>query len=249
MRLGDDQKQYKTTIPPLDCDQQEFYWIFRNIDFLQWKNPANGSKVLWLSGPPECSIHRVSSYIIEEKALKTEYRVLYFFCSAAVRQKSIASLFVLTLLYQTVCYSPIDSKISVFKRFLRILHRRVFEKKGYPWKQLDFKNEDSPDEDIKKILQAPAQELLATLKAVLTDEEQRELLIVVDGLDKIEDQKVEFLHGVSIFVKHLLEKASKVKILITSRSQKEIKAVFDWLPCIEYDKERKGKSIPYILLI
>src|SRR2546429_6074824 len=95
-----DQEGYKSTIPSLDCDQPKFYWIFKNIDFEQWSSTSR-SQVLWLSAPPEYSIHQVSSYIVDQvkiKALKTQHSVLYFFCSTAIWEKSIVTTFIHTLL-------------------------------------------------------------------------------------------------------------------------------------------------------
>jgi len=245
-----DHDKHKSTIPPLDCDHPMFYWIFKNMDFAQWSS-ASYSQALRLSGPSERNIHQVSSYIVDQeknRVMKTQRLVLYFFCSAPIRRGSIVAVFIRTLLSQIVCSSPRDKRISIVRSFLRNLHEGIFQKGASNWEELDLKEGDSPDENIKKILQGPSNALWAALRAVLADEEQRELLVAVDGLDKVEDQKVEFLKGVRGFVTHLLEETSKVKILLTSRHQAEIKEVFDGLPCIEYDKERIGWSAPYILL-
>ena len=245
-----DHDRHKSTIPPLDCDHPMFYWIFKNMDFARWSS-ASYSRALWLSGPSERNIHQVSSYIVdqEKKVIKTQRLVLYFFCSASIRRGSIVAVFIRTLLSQITYSLPRDKKISIVRSFLRSLHEGIFKKEGAPnWKELDLKEGDYPDENIKKILRGPSNAVWAALRAVLANEEQRELLVAVDGLDKVEDQKVEFLKGVRGFVTHLLEETSKVKILLTSRPQAEIKEVFDGLPCIEYDKERIGWSAPYILL-
>lgn len=238
-----DHDKHKSTIPPLDCDHPMFYWIFKNMDFAQWSS-ASYSQALWLSGPSERNIHQVSSYIVDQekkRVMKTQRLVLYFFCSAPIRRGSIVAVFIRTLLSQIVCSSPRDKGILIVRSFLRILHEGIFKKEGaLNWKELDLKEGDSPAKNIKKILQGPSNALWAALRAVLADEEQRELFVAVDGLDKVEDQKVEFLKGVRGFVTYLLEKTSNVKILLTSRPQSEIKEVFDGLPCIEYDKERIG---------
>jgi hypothetical protein len=235
------QEGYISTIPSLNCDQPEFYWIFRNMDFVQWDS-ANCSQVLWLSGPPKCNIHQVSSYIVKEKALKIEYYILHFFCSTAVGGKSIVSLFVHTLLYQIVSCSPMDKKISIVRNFLHSHADSIFEKDS---NQL-FDN--FPEMWLKRILDAPTDdELWTALKAVLAKELERELFLVVDGLDKVQYEKREFINGVRVFVEHLQQRTAKVKILLTSRPQDEIKEILDGLPCIEYDKERKGLIAPRFL--
>jgi len=68
------------------------------------------------------------------------------------------------------------------------------------------------------------------------------LSIVIDGLDQINHHKSEFIKGVRKFIAHLQERALKVKTLLTSRPQTEIKELFNRLLCIEYDKERKGSA-------
>jgi hypothetical protein len=246
-----DHDKHKSTIPPLDCDHPMFYWIFKNADFVQWSS-TNYSQALWLSGPPERNIHQVSSYIVDQeknRVMNTQRLVLYFFCSAPIGRRPIVAVFIRTLLSQIICSSPTDKRISIVRSFLRSLHAGIFKKGGAPpWEELDLRKGDSPDKNIEKIFQGPPNKLWAALRAVLADEKQQELLVVVDGLDKVEDQKVEFLEGVREFATHLLKETSKAKILLTSRPQAETKEVLNGLPCIEYDKERIGWSTPYILL-
>ena len=246
-----DHDKHKSTIPPLDYDHPMFYWIFKNVDFVQW-NSASYSQALWLSAPPERNIHQVSSYIVDQeknRVMNTQRLVLYFFCSAPIGRRSIIAVFIRTLLSQIVRSSPRGKKISIVRSFLRNLYAGTFKKgRASHWKELDLREGDSLKENIEKILQGPSNELWAALGAVLADEKQRELLVAVDGLDKVEDQKVEFLEGVRGFITHLLKESSKAKILLTSRPQAGTKKVLNGLPCIEYDKERIGWSAPYILL-
>jgi hypothetical protein len=126
-----DQEKHRFTIPSLDCEQPNFYWVFRNMDFEQWRS-ASCSQVLWLSGPPQCSIHQVSWYVVDlmkNKAADTQHSVLYFFCPTVRGGKSIVAIFVHTLLYQIVCCSPLDKKISVVRTFLHTC-RSNFQKKA-----------------------------------------------------------------------------------------------------------------------
>ena len=103
-----------------------------------------------------------------------------------------------------------------------------------------FRKEDSPDETIKKILNPEADELWGALNAALDDEPERELLVIVDGLDKIKHEKSELIKGVRAFAKHLQQRTLKAKLFLTSPPLDEIKEAFGGFPCIEYDKERKG---------
>ena len=232
-----DQEKHISTIPPLDRDHPMFYWIFKNIDFARW-NSAKRSRVLWLSGLPERKIHQVSSYIVgQEKntALKTEHFVLYFFFSTVAGRTSSVAYFVHTLLKQMVCCLPLDKGILIIRSFLHSLLERF--KEAPELREQGFKAKDLSGENIRKILDAPANELLTALMVALGDDEQRSLSVVVDGLDKVEHQRDGFIKGLRAFVEHLQQ---RVKILLTSRPQTDIKEAFDGLLCIEYDKERKG---------
>lgn len=236
-----DQEKHISTIPPLDRDHPMFYWIFKNIDFAQW-NSAKRSQVLWLSGLPERKIHQVSSYIVgQEKntALKTEHFVLYFFFSTSTAtDRTSVACFVHTLLKQMVCCLSPDKGILIIRSFLHSLLERF--KEAPKLREQGFGFKDFAGNNIRKILDAPVNKLFNALMAAFGDDEQRSLSVVVDGLDKVEHQRYEFIKGVRAFIENLQQRASKVKILLTSRPQTDIKEAFDGLLCIEYDKERKG---------
>ena len=244
-----DQDKHISAIPRPDRDHPMFYWIFRNKDFLQWSS-AECSRVLWLSGLPERNIDQVSLYVVhqeKETALKTGRFVLYFFCSSAIGGRSSVANFIHTLLKQIVYCSPMDKRILIIRNFLHSLLEQVVKRKAGPnpewW---GFDEECSPDENIKKILNAPVNEYFTALHAVLGDHEQRGLSLIVDGLDKVEHhQRDECVRGVRAFIQHLQQRALEVKILLTSQPLAEIRELFDGLPCIEYDRERKGLPIPF----
>ena len=245
-----DQEEHRYKIPSLDCDQAKFYWIFRNVDFKQW-NDLSGSQVLWLSGPPECSIHQTSSYIVDlakNQLPASQHSVLYFFCSTASGQESTITNFVHTFLHQLVCCTPMDKKISIIKTFLHTLLNAILKKEPLSTpNQSRFLKRDSSNITIEKILNASTEDLWNALEAVLANDQKRKLSILIDGLDKVDNQNGEFIKGVRILIKHLQERISKVKALLTSRPRAEIKEVFDGLPCIEFDKERTGLVEPYLL--
>jgi hypothetical protein len=251
-----DQEKHKSNIQSLDCNQPKFYWIFRNIDFKQWSS-ASCSQVIWLSGRPECNINQVSSYIVdlEKRALEKQRSVLYFFCSTAIGAKSIVAAFVHTLLSQIIDCSPMDKKMLMVKIFLHALLEGIFKREEAVKKLLCFKRENSPDGMVKKTIKsildtASKNELWAALVAVLANEQDQALLIVVDGLDEVKHpkvEKVEFSKGLLEFITRLEKRISKVKTLLTSGLDDEIKEVFEGLPCIEYDKERKGSAYTHVI--
>lgn len=236
-----DQDEHISTIPRLDRDSSMFYWIFKNMDFKQWSS-ATCSQVLWLSSLPERNINQVSSYIVDQEkntTLRTDHFVLYFFCSSAIGRKSIVSDFVYTLLEQIVCCSLMDRRVLIIRSFLHSLLVKAFSNTAPHWKGRGFRKEDSLNEKIKKILNAPANDLFTALVAVLHNGEQQSLSLVVDRLDKVEHQRDDFIRGVRALVNHLEQRISKVKILLTSRPQAEIKDILDGVLCIEYNRERE----------
>ena len=235
------QEEHKSRIPSLNYNQSSLYWVFRNMDFKQWSS-ATCSQTLWLSGPPKCSIRRVSSYVVDvekEKASEVQRYVLYFFCSTADTRESIVVSFVHTLLYQVICYSPPNEKAQIAKTFLCNLLDAILRKQAFDTKLRVFRGGDCPSAIIKSMLDAGTDGLWRALGAVL-DEHVRELSMVIDGLDEVEHQKVEFTNGVRALIAYLQERTLKFKALLTSRPEADIKKVLGGLPYIEYDKERKG---------
>jgi hypothetical protein len=110
-----------------------------------------------------------------------------------------------------------------------------------------FQRNDSLDTIIPKILDASSNEHWDALKAVLEIEPKQELSLIIDGLDKIQHQRDEFIKRVLTFIENLQESLT-IKVLLTSGPQVEVKHIHEGLRCIEYDKERKGE-VAVILLI
>jgi ankyrin repeat domain-containing protein 50 len=239
-----DQEQHKSRIPSLSLNQPNLYWILKNADFEDWSSNTC-SQVLWLSGPLKCNIDQVSSYVVDlekEKALETQHSVLYFFCLTADTENPIVS-FTHSLLYQIVCCLSSNEKAQTVRIFLHSLRDAILGKEQTSNTKLpQFKEGDSPSATIKKVLDAEINGLWGALRAVLDSAHPHDLSIVIDGLDRVKHQKVEFIREVRELVEHLQGRTSKVKALLTSRPEAEIKEVLDGLPCIEYDKERKGSA-------
>ena len=238
-----DQENYKPHTEPSSWDQPKFYWIFKNMDFEKW-HYTRSSEVLWLSGPAECRISGVSSCIVDlfkGKPSQTQHLVLYFFCSTASAQNRIANTFVNTILHQLAHRLP-QLKRKVITVFLRALLDRILrdEPLSDPGRSR-FKINDSAKETVEKILNSSSSGYWGALLAVIGIEREKELSLIIDGLDKIEHQKGEFIQQLCVFIKNLSERPSSTRVLLTSQPQAEIKEVLGQLPSIEYDRERKGE--------
>lgn len=221
-------------------DTPKFYWIFKNMDFERWQS-TSGSGVLWISGPAKCRIPDASSYIVNlaMEAPSEAHLVLYFFCSTAPTQASIAITFVSTIIRQLVCSLP-RFKQQVTTVFLRTLLDTILRREPITEQELSrFKRDDSVDATVKKILNATSDEYWGALREVMKIERDHGVSLIIDGLDKA-DQRPEFVRGVCAFIEDLQERPSTSRVLLTSRPQAAIKEMLSGFPCIEYDKERKG---------
>ena len=239
-----DQKHYKPRTCPFGWDQPKFYWIFKNIDFNKWQVAANDSEVLWLSGPAKCRISDASSHIVDlakEKYLEAQHSVLYFFCSTAPRKTPIAKAFVSTIVCQLICCTP-ELKQEITTIFLRALYDAILEEPLSKAGAHRFYADDSAEVTVKLFLEASSDAYWRALMAVTGNGCQWEkgLSLIIDGLDKVEDQKYDFIQKLLAFTEHLQERPFTTRVLLTSRPQAEIKEILGKLPSIEYDKERKG---------
>jgi hypothetical protein len=242
-----DQEDHKSRTQPSSCDQPKFYWIFKNMDFEQWQS-TDGWEVLWLSGPAECRISDASSCVVnlaKETPSQAQHLALYFFCSTAPTEASIAITFVSTMLHQLVCLPRLKRKVT--NVFLRTLLDTILKEESRSNRGLSqFKMDDSTEATVKKILQQASRNgYWRALRAAMDIVHEHGLSLIIDGLDKIEDQKYEFIREVRVFIEHLRERPSTTRVLLTSRPQAEIKEILSGLPCIEHDKERKGSIISY----
>jgi len=99
---------------------------------------------------------------------------------------------------------------------------------------------DDSEVVVKKILMASSDSYWGALRAVMDIGREEGLSLIIDGLDKVEHQKREFLEKLVVFIEHLEERSSTTRVLLISRPQAEIREILDRLPSIEYDRERTG---------
>jgi hypothetical protein len=166
--------------------------------------------------------------------------VLYFFCSTAPTEVPTAISFVSTIVHQLICSLP-QLKEKVTTVFLRTLLDTILRKEPLSNSELSrFRGNDSVEATVKKILKASSNGYWSALRAVLDIERERGLYLIIDGLDKTGHQNYEFAREVCVFLEDLRERRSTTRVLLTSRPQAAIKEVLSGLPCIEYDRERKG---------
>ena len=212
------------------------------MDFERWKC-TTGSEVLWLSGPVGCRITDASSYIVDlvkEKPSRTQHLVLYFFCSTVSAKAPTAATFVSTIIHQLDSHMPqLTGKVTTV--FLRTLLDTILrnEARSDQWRPR-FKTTNSAEATVKEILKTPSSGYWDALRDVLDIEREQELSLIIDGLDKVEHKKDNFIQELCAFVKHLRRRPSTTRVLLTSQSQAGIKEIFGQLPSIEYDRERKG---------
>ena len=236
-----DQEAYKSRMEPSTCDLPKFYWIFRDMDFEQWRSTnTSGVKVLWLSGPAECQISGASSCIVDlakETYAGAQHSVLYFFCSTAPTEIPVITTFANTIVHQLSCSPQLKEK--VVSTFLDNLGKKILARPEP--ERSPFKADDSMEEVVKKVLELSSSEAYwGALRAVADIARDYGLSLIIDGLDKAEQQGYEFIRELDRFIEHLRERPATTRVLLTSRPQAEMKEILGRLPCIEYDRERKG---------
>ena len=212
------------------------------MDFERWQR-TTGSEVLWLSGPAECHISDASSYIVDlvkEKPSRTQHLVLYFFCSTGPAEGPIAATFVSTIIHQLASRMPqLTGKVTTV--FLRTLLDTILRNEARSdQRRSRFKTTNSAEATVKEILKTPSSGYWGALREVLDIEREQELSLIIDGLDKVEHQKDNFIQELRAFVEHLRGRPSTTRVLLTSQSQTGIREILGQMPSIEYDRERKG---------
>ena len=238
----------ESSTKPLGDDSPGFYWIFKNVDYERWQS-TEGLQVLWISGPAESRISNASSRIVNQvmKASSesgAKHSVLYFFCSAAPRKVPIAITFISTIIHQLVCSLP-EPKERVATVFLRNILDTILTDEpllDHHEERSRFKRDDSAEATVKKILKASSDGYWSALRAVMEsiDSEHR-FSLIIDGLDtRAERQEGEFVSDFIRFLDFLRERPTAARVLLTSRPQAGIKEILSGLPCIEYDRERRG---------
>jgi hypothetical protein len=83
-------------------------------------------------------------------------------------------------------------------------------------------------------------DLWGALEQVINSENNLRLLLIVDGLEEVETHNDKIIEGIRLFIERL---QGKVKALLTSRPEDDIKALLKGILSIEYDKERNGMTI------
>jgi hypothetical protein len=241
LSIAVDQKDYRSqNITPLDRNQPEHFWVFRNMDFEEWHS-TDCSQVLWLSGPPSYNLDQVSSHILDyrnDRATDTGQTVLYFFLSSAVasarRPSNIDAVLIYSLLHQIVSSLIAEKKspTSAIEVFIRTLLNQM-PPSNPRWE------DSSPDTVLRNILDGSAvtsEQLWNALKVVMVQDHKRKFLIAIDGLHITER---EIICEIRSSIAYLQERI-QLKALLTNQTRTDIKEALSGLPCIEYDKERQG---------
>jgi hypothetical protein len=218
-----DQDKHRSTISPFDSNDPNYFWITRNIDFTQWES-ADNPRALFLSAPDGRGTTELCSHTIDLTKKESNCTVLYFFCSSA-KQLWYSTVLIHTVLCQIVCGSSDGNSNSIAASFLNTLIG------GHIQRSSDIREDDPLDETVRKILDAPDDELLEALVEVIKKAGIQELSIIVDGLQENT--------GIASGLFEALRKATpKSTFLLTS--QHPLERTPYGMTSIEYGKERKG---------
>ena len=244
--------QRRPTVTSALAEQPEFYWVFKNMDFEEWVNSYSDS-VLWLSGPPERRLALAASYIVElerKRGTDTPAMVLYFSCSFIfkVRERSIITTFVHTLLHQIIRWVKLPKKVISAVFFHTLFDQHLQRQRNLA------KAKKLPEDDyhtLPKLLDANERDQIHALLSVLRVQQPTDLSIIIDGLYMVVphgDQLLweRFIEEISAFIANLRGSGLNVRILLTSLPQSGALYSLRGISghCIEYDKERKGSITP-----
>ncbi|KAF4462855.1 purine and uridine phosphorylase [Fusarium albosuccineum] len=231
-----DQEESISRARPMNDDDPEFHWIFKNVDYETWES-ENSTQVLWLSAPPKRNLRRASSHIVSKERSKNPKghpSAPFFFCSAS----TTFQVLVHTLFHQILLCPSVD-RISLIRTFLAslldtyledILPRELRVEERY------LQMTDAPDDTVWKLLRLSGSGLGVALSAVLTREPTAVALIVIDGIEAIQKKCFQ---GLRLLAENVKNSAPTAKMLLTSQIQGDIKSALEGFSSIEYDRERR----------
>ena len=229
-----DQDEHLSKISAFDRNEPKLFWITRNMDFTDWES-AGTPRALFVSAPDGHGRQELCRHIIDRakgKASHSDSVVLYFFSSSATKLWRPISL-IHTLLHQVVCARDRDAN-SITAAFLCSLVYRQFHRSSNLQTPLNFREGDSPDNTVQKILVAPDNDLVEALGEAIKHAGIQQLSLVVSGTSE----------GIacSLF-EQIREATPKSEVLLTS--QRPFGNIPHDVTYIEHDKERKGLYFPF----
>jgi len=175
----------------------------------------------------------VSAHIAKRQASRTDGAVFYFSCSM---ESPVATTFAHSVLRHILNGSDHRQAKLITNTFLSTLLLKILERD-----QSRFQDDDSSIMTVEKILNASDGELLgALIKTVVKIKHIQDTPIIIDGIDKIGQDGALFIRN---FCSQMIA-SPKFKVLLTCRPDPDIKTLVSGVPCIEYDKERKGLEHP-----
>jgi hypothetical protein len=198
-----DQETIKAAIPSLDCDDPQYYWIFKNMDFERWRSVS--SQALWLSGPPECNLHQVASHLVDiarNKMPNNQHYVLYCISLTANMQSSSTKVLASVFFQQLIRHVPAHQKDAVVTLFFRTLLDSIPHADNE--KVLFGPEYEFPNRIIQNTIDLSSDKaILDTLKTVLelVQLDIQELTIIIHGLDQVPDnQTKDFIGNIRAFL-------------------------------------------------
>ncbi|KAF8535046.1 hypothetical protein BDD12DRAFT_660917, partial [Trichophaea hybrida] len=207
---------------PINPDDPKLYWIFRDEEFIRWKS-EHYPQVLWLfGGPPGCRMTDVSSYISNQAT----GAVFYISCSSVS-----TTTFAHSVLHHILKISDDCQAKLITNTFFSTLLLKILEQD-----QSYFRDDDSSIVIVKKILEASDGEHLEALtKAVGKIKEVQETSIIIDGIDELGKEGVQFLQN---FCSQAII-SPKFKVLVTGRPDPHTKKIVAEVLCIEHKEQQR----------
>jgi hypothetical protein len=230
-----DQKEYKSTISPLDEDNIKCRWISENADLHEWRS-GRSSPFLWLTGPVEAEILRIASGMVDQERNRLRLP-LYFFCETLSEQE-------LGFLIVTIVHTLLEQYIrSTASQETRKRLVEVFVRSLIKASLSRFPNSPSfTSFRIEALLDgAKSDELWEALCQAIAYDRKVQISIILHGPDGCSRQTDDFQIGIVSFLPRLKYLSPNLRAVVTGRpSTQNWESMSSRFMHIEYDKERRG---------
>lgn len=224
-------KNINPTRVPGTCE-----WFVNNEDFCEWRN-SQSSNLLWVSAVPGCGKSVLSRTLIDEDYLVTNLTV----------EVDPSGVYTLRGTSSTVCYFFFKhgdkSREKMTSSLCAILHQLL----------LSHGTEDLLDRAAEKYACQPtmledASEMWKIIEEYVNSWDTGDIICVLDGLDECNresrDEFIQILHD--FFDGERKPGQPRLKLLITSRPEYDLRLSFDSLPnsiYLHFDSDDKYEEI------
>jgi hypothetical protein len=173
------------------------------------------------------------------------YTVLRLVCSNMMARPNISE-FLRRFLVELIHCSPEAQRTPIARGFFNKLLEDVIVGGSQDWKEARFNNHIFLKYISIIFETATTNEFLISLKTAFNFVTQQRLLVAINNLETVEPMKTPDGFALQL-INHLKQHKPNIKMLLTSSERSEDTIKFKDFLHIEYDQERQGWSVAYVL--